>query len=130
MRLDELGLKALAFRNLSLQGLAFCGRLRYNVATSVGRCDTMQTEAGIRELKTRLSAYLREVKAGGTVLITERGKPIGRIVPLAQSTEAQLEALRQAGMLSWSGEGLTPFAPAAAARGDRTVADLLLEGRD
>jgi len=41
----------------------------------------MQTEAGVRELKTQLSAYLLKVEAGETVLITKHGKPIGRIVP-------------------------------------------------
>ena len=89
-----------------------------------------RTAAGVRELRARLSAYLREVKAGGTVIITDRGKPIGRIVPLAQSTETQLEALTQAGLIAWSGEKLTPLAPVARAKGSRTVADLLLEDRE
>jgi len=90
----------------------------------------IQTEAGIRELKARLSAYLRQVKAGGTVIITDRGQPIGRIVPLGQPTEVQLEALSQAGLIAWSGEKLLPLAPVAQAKGDRTVADLLLEDRE
>ena len=90
----------------------------------------VQSEVGIRELKSRLSAYLRHVKAGGTVTITERGTPIGRIVPLAQSTEAQLEALSQAGLVAWSGEKLPPLVPAARATGSQTVADLLLEDRE
>ena len=90
----------------------------------------VQSEVGIRELKSRLSAYLRHVKAGGTVTITERGTPIGRIVPLAQSTEAQLEALSQTGLVAWSGERLPPLVPVARAKGDRTVADLLLEDRE
>jgi len=77
-----------------------------------------------------LSAYLRHVKAGGTVTITERGTPIGRIVPLARSTEAQLEALSQVGLVAWSGERLPPLVPVARATGDRTVADLLLEDRE
>lgn len=89
-----------------------------------------RTEAGIRELKTHLSAYLRQVKAGGTVIITERGKPIGRIVPLTQSTKSQLEALNQAGLIAWSGEKLPPLAPVAQAKGDRMASDLLLENRE
>ena len=89
----------------------------------------MQTQAGIRELKMRLSAYLRQVKAGGTVIITERGQPIGRIVPLGQPTETRLEALAGAGLIAWCGGKLRPSAPVARARGDRTVANLLLEGR-
>lgn len=38
--------------------------------------------AGVAELKARLSEYLATVKAGGEVLITERGKPIARISPV------------------------------------------------
>jgi len=79
----------------------------------------MRTKAEIRELKAQLSAYLRQVKAGGTVIITERGKPIGRIVPIAQSTEAQLTALSQVGLIAWSGEKLSPLAPVVQTKGDR-----------
>ena len=89
----------------------------------------MQTEAGIRELKMRLSAYLRQVRAGGTVIITNRGKPVGRIVPEAQCLEAHLEALNQAGLIAWSGKHLSPVAPMARAKGEKMVADLLLEDR-
>ena len=35
---------------------------------------------GIRELKDRLSGYLRSVKEGEEVIITERGRAIARIV--------------------------------------------------
>ncbi|RTH21386.1 type II toxin-antitoxin system Phd/YefM family antitoxin [Thermus scotoductus] len=34
-------------------------------------------QVSIRELKNRLSHYLRLAKAGQTVEITERGKPVG-----------------------------------------------------
>ena len=40
------------------------------------------TSIGIAELKASLSEYLARVKAGEEVLITERGQPIARIVPL------------------------------------------------
>ena len=89
----------------------------------------MQTEAGVRELKTRLSAYLRQVEAGETVLITKHGKPIGRIVPLAQSTGVQLEVLSRAGLIAWSRKNLSPLAPVAQTKGSHTVAELLLENR-
>ena len=46
-----------------------------------------QTTVGIRELKARLSVYMQQVKAGATVVITERGKPIARIVPLSPSVD-------------------------------------------
>lgn len=36
---------------------------------------------GIRELKNRLSAYVRKVEAGGVVLVTDRGRVVAELVP-------------------------------------------------
>jgi len=48
----------------------------------------MQTKTiGIREMKTRLSCYLKDVKRGEELLISERGKPIARIVPVGAPAE-------------------------------------------
>ncbi len=85
---------------------------------------------GIRDLKTQLSRYLRQVKAGATLVITERGKPIGRIVPFNPSPETRLLALIQAGVVAWSGRKLGPLTPVAQTRGEGTVAELLLEYRE
>jgi len=84
---------------------------------------------GVRELKSRLSQYLRQVKPGNTVVITERGRQVGRIVPAGLSLEERLRAMTEAGLLLWSGRKLEPMAPVAHLRGDRTVADLLVENR-
>ena len=35
---------------------------------------------GIRELKSRLSQCIREVKMGATIVVTDRGRPVARIV--------------------------------------------------
>jgi prevent-host-death family protein len=87
---------------------------------------------GIRELKSRLSHYIRHVKSGKTLTITERGKPVGRIIPIKeeQSLEEKLEAMAQAGLLAWNGEKLEPMEPVVRTRGERTVADLLIEDRE
>jgi prevent-host-death family protein len=89
-----------------------------------------KTSANIRELKSRLSYYLRLTKAGETVEITERGKPIGRIVPTALPLEDRIETMAQAGLLIWNKRKLKPMPPAARAKGKRTVSDLLLEDRE
>jgi prevent-host-death family protein len=89
-----------------------------------------ETTVGIRELKARLSAYIRQIKAGSTLTITERGTPVGRIVPLSPTVEARVQRLVEAGLIAWSGRKLTPLAPVARARGQRTVSDLLLEDRE
>ena len=87
---------------------------------------------GIRELKSRLSHYMRHVKSGKTVTITERGKPVGQIIPMAQeqSLEERLEAMAEAGLLEWNGQKLEPTPRVARTQGERTVADLLLEDRE
>jgi prevent-host-death family protein len=36
---------------------------------------------GIRELKTHLSKYIRNVKSGGEIMVSERGKVVARIIP-------------------------------------------------
>ena len=36
---------------------------------------------GIRELKNRLSAYVRRVQAGDVVLVTDRGRVVAELVP-------------------------------------------------
>jgi prevent-host-death family protein len=89
-----------------------------------------EMSVGVRELKGRLSAYLRQVKGGATLVITEHGKPIGRIVPLHPSVQGRLEELAQAGLLTWSGRGLGARQPVARTSGPTTMADLLLEDRE
>jgi prevent-host-death family protein len=38
---------------------------------------------GIRELKSTLSECVREVKSGRTIVVTEHGQPVARIIPEA-----------------------------------------------
>ena len=89
-----------------------------------------QMIVGVRQLKAQLSHYVKQVKAGATIVITERGKPVGRIVPVKPSTETQLQQLVEAGLVAWSGHKLTPIAPVARTRGRPTVAELLLGDRE
>jgi prevent-host-death family protein len=90
----------------------------------------VETRIGVRELKTHLSEYLRQVKAGQTILITEHGQPVGRIVPADQSLGERLQVMVKAGLVAWNGKKLEPMAPVAAAHGQKTVAELLIEDRE
>ncbi len=40
---------------------------------------------GIREAKVHLSRYLKMVRNGAEIVITDRGKPVGKIVPIEQT---------------------------------------------
>lgn len=60
--------------------------------------------ASITEVKNGLSALLDEVKAGETIVITDRGIPVARIVPEAGATDAdadesRISRLERAGVL-------------------------------
>jgi prevent-host-death family protein len=37
---------------------------------------------GVRELRQHASRYLKEVAAGGSIEITDRGHPVARLVPI------------------------------------------------
>lgn len=90
----------------------------------------MEMVVGIRNLKTHLGRYLREVKSGTILVITERGKPIGRLVPITASPSGRLSELMQAGLAAWSGRKLEALTPPVQTQGERTVAELLLEDRE
>jgi len=67
---------------------------------------------GIRALKTRLSAHIRRAASGETIVITDRGKEVARLVP-AGVTDG-LRELMERGVVKWSGtpldlSGITPI---------------------
>jgi prevent-host-death family protein len=43
---------------------------------------------GLRELKNRLSEYVREVRAGESVLVTDRGEVVAELLPPGQGIAA------------------------------------------
>jgi prevent-host-death family protein len=67
-------------------------------------------QASISQLKATLRAYLAWVKAGEEVIVTERGTPIAKIVPVAEAPRVlptSLAALAQAGLVR-PGSGQVP----------------------
>jgi prevent-host-death family protein len=51
--------------------------------------------AGVRELKNRLSEYLRLVRAGEEILITDRGEVVARLSPAEPSFESKYPLLEK-----------------------------------
>ena len=67
-------------------------------------------KASVSQLKATLRACLAWVKAGEEVVVTERGTPIAKIVPLARpltAWPASLATLEQAGLVT-RGSGHVP----------------------
>jgi len=88
-----------------------------------------ETSVGVRKLKEHLSEYLRLVKMGEAIVITDHGQPVGRIVPVDQPLDVKLQAMIEAGSLAWTGQRLEPMVPVAQVQGEASVADLLVEDR-
>jgi prevent-host-death family protein len=89
-----------------------------------------QTKVGIRELKENLSKYMAKVKGGQSIVITEHGKPVGRIVPEGQSLEKRVDALVQAGVIAWNGKKLKRIKPPIINRSDKLASDIVIEMRE
>ena len=91
-------------------------------------------KANIGELKTHLSLYVKGVKKGGKVVITERNVPVAKIVPLDDEDmyESEEEQLIAEGILSppRSNEPLPDdfFDDLPFVRGNRAI-EVLLEER-
>ena len=91
--------------------------------------------ASISETKAKLSALLDLVKAGETVTITERGRPVARLVPAVGSDagddEARIARLERAGLIRRPKRKLDVEAFLARPKADLGggVVELLLEER-
>ena len=83
----------------------------------------------IREFKSKISECVREVKRGATIVVTEHGRRIARLMPEPQSLHERLESLKRAGTLLWSGRRLGATRSAVRRRRKRTVADIVVDNR-
>ncbi len=85
--------------------------------------------ASVRDLKSRLSRYLRQVQRGEIVVVTLRGKPIARLVPLPSlPVEERLATLPgiNAGI---GGKPRGATRPVRVKPGKKSVADIVVEER-
>ena len=75
----------------------------------------MRKTVGARELKTRLGQYLRAVRSGSTIVVTDRGEPVAELRPIRAKKgdlEARLDEMVALGLLTrGSGEPLLPATP-------------------
>ena len=88
--------------------------------------------AGIKEVKNNLSRLLVRVKGGEEVLITERGRPVARIVKENQgekSIRAALGPLVQSGLISLPVRSILKDRISAVAVEGKPVSQIVIEGR-
>lgn len=59
---------------------------------------------GIRELKAHLSEYLRRVKDGERIVVSDRGLPVAVVSPVAASARSErLDGMLNGGLARWAG---------------------------
>ena len=63
------------------------------------------TTVGVRELRDRLSKYLRRVADGERLVVTQRREPIALLIPPGPAEQEHgLRAMIDEGLASWPGE--------------------------
>jgi prevent-host-death family protein len=88
--------------------------------------------AGIRETKARLSSYLAAVRAGEEVLITDRGRPVARIIREPARTASlteQLAGLAAAGIVTLPTDPAPRAQPIPQRVPGRPLSDIVREDR-
>jgi prevent-host-death family protein len=98
---------------------------------SCGHNDHMANRVvGARELKIRLGTYLRQVRRGRTLVVTDRGQPVAELRPIgeATSTDAVLAKLAAEGIVTRPTTKLGPFRPIV--RAGLALSTVVLADRD
>ena len=85
---------------------------------------------GVRELKARLSQYLKRARGGERILITDRGHAIAVLAPVTQAPSIeQVQKLVSCGMAHWGGGKPKGAARPARLKGGPSVAQTIVEDR-
>ena len=91
---------------------------------------------GIRELKSRLSGVLREVQAGETILVTDRGRVVAQLSAVHEqsttypSVERGLARLAATGALKIAERSDSPYAASPLSFAAHTARTLIDEARE
>ncbi len=88
----------------------------------------MTKTVGIRALKQNASAVVAEAAAGEVITITDRGRPVARIVPLIADPLAALEAAGR--VRPATGTFAELGMPPARRKGEPVLSDVLQTMRD
>ncbi|HIE11855.1 MAG TPA: type II toxin-antitoxin system prevent-host-death family antitoxin [Desulfotomaculum sp.] len=86
-------------------------------------------EVGIREIRDRFSRYLKRVKQGETLVVTERNTPIAKLVPADLQAPPEILSLVDSRLASWKGGKPLGLARSPSVRGEKTLAEMITEDR-
>ena len=79
---------------------------------------------GVQELKANLRGCLEEVRSGTTLLLTDGGNRVARLIPEPRPSES-----KDGPAIAWSGRRLKKTKPKARLRDGGSMADIVRENR-
>ncbi len=79
-------------------------------------------QVGVRVLKARLSEYLARAAGGEDIVVTDRGKPVVRLVPFASASDVE-RGIEEGWIEAPRRTALGPFEPVRTARSTAEVLD-------
>ncbi len=88
-----------------------------------------EQRVGVRELRQNLSVYLRRVKGGETLAVTERGETVARLTPVPPPSLSPLERLVADGTARMPSTRVRDLPPPQKST-DRPLSEILREIRD
>ncbi len=89
------------------------------------------TTVGIREAKANLSRLLKEVQEGAEIILTDRGMPVGKLVPVEPENftlNQRIHTLQKSGVLEPAKESYKDVFPVSVEEG--IAQKFLQEDRD
>jgi len=86
---------------------------------------------GLREANMHFSKYLKLVREGQEVVVTERGNPVAVIKPLTkeETPDDKIKSLEDQGILRRAVKGKLPFGGTIAIAG-KPLSETIIEGRE
>ena len=81
----------------------------------------MASSVGIREARIHFSLLMKKVRKGMEIIITDRGKPVGKIIPFHRSSlslEERIHDLEMRGIIEERKYSSRPLAPPIPVEGD------------
>lgn len=57
---------------------------------------------GVKELKAKLSSYMRLVRKGEEVIVTDHGREVALVIPISKERQV-IKSLMDSGKAKWSG---------------------------
>ena len=83
-----------------------------------------ERRVGIQELGANLSICLEQVRRGDTLVVTDGGRAVARLIPEPGANDSRASAA-----IAWSGRPLKKRKPKARLRGGGSMTDIIRENR-